>query len=201
MKRVIGLDASTSVIGIGIIDYDGYNTILVHCEYYKPDKTNGILEMLRQARDYILSIAIKYNIDEFVIEDYIRFMKGSSSAATTIPLAILNMTLRLAILDNLNINPECLNVLKIRHTLKLSKQLPAKEDMPDLVAHHLNIDYPWLYKINKRTKQQVIMEESRDVADAISVALAYIKLQQKPPKKSKPVKIKSKTNVKSSGKK
>jgi hypothetical protein len=112
-------------------------------------------------------------------------MKGSSSANTVIPLAILNMTLRLAIRD-IGITPEALNVLKIRHTLKLTKVLPKKEDIPELVAQHLGIPYPWLYKINRRTKQQQILEESYDVADSIAVALTWAKLQTVPKKKSRP---------------
>jgi hypothetical protein len=187
--RVMSLDASTSTIGVSIIDYgDGYIK-LIHCEYYKPDKTNGILNMLQLTRSYIINLFGKYNAQEFVIEDYIRFMKGASSAATVIPLSILNITLRLAILD-LGITPEALNVLKIRHAIKLSKELPKKEDIPELVAAHLGISYPWLYKINKKTKMQVVMEESFDVADSIAVGLAWAKLQMAPKKKSRSKKTK-----------
>ncbi|MCK9567713.1 hypothetical protein M0R72_02035 [Candidatus Pacearchaeota archaeon] len=182
----MGLDASTSTIGIAIIDYqDGYCPILVYHNYYKPDKTNGMLDMLYKAREHILKLFGKYKVQEFVIEDYIKFMKGASSANTVIPLAILNMTLRLAILD-LGITPEALNVLKIRHTLKLTKILPKKEDIPELVAQHLGFPYPWLYKTNRRTKLQQIMEESYDVADSIAVALTWAKLQTTPKKKSRP---------------
>lgn len=181
----MGLDASTTTTGVAIIDYvDGYIPTLIYHNYYKPDKTNGMLDMLHKAREHILNLFGKYKVQEFVIEDYIKFMKGSSSANTVIPLAILNMTLRLAILD-LGITPEALNVLKIRHTIKLTKVLPKKEDIPELVAKHLGIPYPWLYKINKRTKQQQIMEESFDVADSVAVGLAWAKLQTAPKKKSR----------------
>jgi Holliday junction resolvasome RuvABC endonuclease subunit len=184
-RRVMGLDASTTTIGISIIDYeDDFKPSLVHCEYYKPDKTNGMLEMLHLARTYIISLFGKYNVQEFVIEDYVRFMKGKSSAGTVIPLAILNMTLRLAILD-IGITPETLNVLKIRHAIKLTKVLPKKEEIPELVSQHLNIPYPWLYKMNTRKKLQVVMEESYDVADSMAVALAWAKLQTTPKKKSR----------------
>jgi Holliday junction resolvasome RuvABC endonuclease subunit len=184
MRRVMGVDPSTTTVGISIIDYDdGYKPTLIHSEFYKPDKSNGILEMLYLARTHILNLFGKYKVQEFVIEDYIRFMKGSSSAGTVIPLAILNMTLRLAILD-LGIIPEALNVLKIRHALKLTKILPKKEDMPELVAQHLGISYPWLYKINRK-KQQVIMDESYDVADSMAVTLAFVKLKTVSKKKSR----------------
>lgn len=179
--RIIGLDASTSTIGICILDYDEQSIKLVHSEYYKPDKSNGLLDMLQKARSYILDLFYKYKVQEFVIEDFVKFMKGASSASTVIPLAILNMTLRLAMLD-IGVTPEALNVLKIRHTIKKNKELPKKEDIPELVAYHLGITYPWYYKINKRTKQQVVMEENFDVADSMAVALAWVKLKTAPKK-------------------
>lgn len=182
--RVLGLDASTTTVGISVIEYDGYDIKLIYSGYHKPNKKNGILNMLVTTRNYILSIATKYSIDEFIIEDYIRFMKGNSSSSTIIPLAILNMTLRLMAIDILNIQPQSLNVLKIRHALKFTKTLPKKEDMPELVANHLNITYPWIYKINKKTKNQEIADVSYDVADAIAVALAFVKLKIKEQNKS-----------------
>jgi Holliday junction resolvasome RuvABC endonuclease subunit len=186
--RIIGLDASTSTVGICILDYNEQSIKLVHYEYYKPDKSNGLLDMLQKTRAYILDLFYKYQVQEFVIEDFVKFMKGASSASTVIPLAILNMTLRLAMLD-IGVIPESLNVLKIRHTIKRNKELPKKEDIPELVAYHLGIDYPWYYKINKRTKQQVVIEESFDVADAMAVSIAWVKLKIAP-KKSRSIKVK-----------
>lgn len=183
----MGVDPSTSTIGISIIDYeDGYTPTLVYHNFYKPNKANGMLHMLYEARNYIINLFGKYNVEEFVIEDYIRFMKGSSSASTVIPLAILNMTIRLSMLD-LGIVPQTLNVLKIRHTLKMTKVLPKKEEMPELVAKHLGISYPWLYKYKGRNKTQQIMSESFDVADSMAVALAWAKLQMAPKKRSRPL--------------
>jgi Holliday junction resolvasome RuvABC endonuclease subunit len=184
--RILSLDASTTTVGVAILDYtDGYVPSLVHCEYYKPDKEDGILNMLITTRAYILEVANRYKIDEFAIEDYIRFMKGASSASTTIPLAILNMTLRLAILDEFNIQPVALNVLKIRHALKLTKTIPPKEDMPELVAKHLGINFPYVYRKNRK-KEPVIADCSYDMADAIAVALTFVKVKSIPIKIKKP---------------
>jgi Holliday junction resolvasome RuvABC endonuclease subunit len=192
--RVLGLDASTSTIGISILEVDDNNDIkvLFH-DYYKPDKSVGIVNMVIAARTHIVSLARQYVIDEFVIEDYVKFMKGRSSASTVIPLAILNMTLRIACLDFLGKDPVALSVMKIRHTLKFGKgKIPPKESIPGLVSQHLGwVEYPWLKKINRRTKEEVIMEESYDVADAIAVALAFVKIKSSPPK-AKRSKAKSK---------
>jgi hypothetical protein len=196
----MGLDASTSTIGISIIDYeDGYQSVLVWHGYYKPIKTYGPLEMFKMARDHIWYVASKWDVDDVVIEDYIKFMKGASSArkgassaSTIIPLAILNTTIRLGFLDKplfgtdgSQVKIHCLNVMKIRHSIKLSKELPKKENIPELVAHHLNIPYPWLYKINRRTKREEIMVESYDEADSMAVALAWAKIQMTPKKVSR----------------
>lgn len=176
--KILGLDASTSTIGIAIIKDDGYNLELIYNDFYKPEKENGILDMIIKARTHILNIAKEYSIDHFVIEDYVRFMKDNSTAKTIIPLALLNMSLRLAAIDSLQLEPNFLSVLKIRHTLKKGKdQFPSKEDMPDLVAYHLGIDFPWREKFSPRKKKMVILEESYDIADAIAVALTFIRIK------------------------
>jgi hypothetical protein len=50
----------------------------------------------------------------------------------------------------------------------LSPDLPKKEDMPDLVAKHLGITFP--YEYDKKGK---VKEVSRDMADGVAVALYH----------------------------
>jgi hypothetical protein len=58
--------------------------------------------------------------------------------------------------------------MSIRHGLKLNKIFPKKEEMPELVEHHLGIKFP--YEKNKKGNFKV---ENFDRADAIAVALYY----------------------------
>jgi Holliday junction resolvasome RuvABC endonuclease subunit len=174
MKTIMGVDASTTTIGIAILTDDNGLTKLKYSEYYKPNKKVSKLEMYIAAQRYVVDLADDFKIDEFVIEEYAKFMKGNSTAKTIIPLAILNTYIQIGVLQGLKIQPQVLNVMKIRHTLKKSKTLPAKEEMPDLVADHLGIDFPWVKWRGKRRS------ENWDVADAIAVALAYIKIQSSP---------------------
>jgi len=176
-KKILGLDVSTTTIGIAIVEFekDISDAKLIHTEYYKPNKKTDEINRLKEAVDYILKIAEKFKVDDVAVEEYIKFMKGSSGASTVIPLAIINTTLRLFIYEKLNIMPFVYNVLTIRHALKFNKKLPAKEDIPEIVARHLNINFPYEYKINRKTKQQDIKIESYDVADSVAVALAHIK--------------------------
>jgi hypothetical protein len=58
--------------------------------------------------------------------------------------------------------------MSIRHGLKLDGNLPKKEDMPELVAKHLGITFP--YEVNKKGRIKV---ENYDMADGVAVALYY----------------------------
>jgi Holliday junction resolvasome RuvABC endonuclease subunit len=195
MTTVLGLDASTTTIGISVLKYNSESneTTLIYHEFYKPNKADGIITMIIQARDYILNICNKFNIDIFVIEEYIKFMKGKSSSATIIPLAVLNTFLQAAVVDTLKKTPNVLNVLKIRHAIKLTKVFPDKSQVPEIMAHHLKLsEFPWYKKINRK-KEEVIIEESYDVADSMAVAFTWIKLNLMPkPEKIKKVRVSKK---------
>lgn len=173
---ICGIDCSTSTIGIGILSYDGYNTKLIHQEYFKPPKAKGnnIFQRLAAIKKYITKIYQTYNPDFVAIEDFLLFMKNKSGAKTIVPLAIFNRTIGLTIFELSGKEPEMCNVNSIRAKLKIGKKRPKKEDMPALLEKHLNITFPWYYKVNRKTKKQEIMEESLDVADGVSVALYYI---------------------------
>ena len=180
MKRILGLDASTTTIGLSVIDYDDDSMTLVHHEYFKPPKKGHILERLATVREFIFECMEKYRPDDVALEDIILFMRGHSTAKTVSSLAVLNRTVGLAVFNQSGRIPHLLNVMKIRHALKRTKELPSKEEIPDLVAFHLGIDFPM--KLNKKGKTMV---ENYDVADAIAVALAFIKSNavEKAPKK------------------
>lgn len=178
--RVLSLDASTTTIGLAVFDYTSFSDKkLVHHEYYKPPKEGDIFERLAQVREFIYSRLDTYKPDNVALEDIILFMKGHSTAATVSSLAVLNRTVGLAIYNHSGRSPELLNVMKIRHALKTGTTLPAKEEIPDLVAHHLNMEFPWVLKEKGRGKKKEmrVIEENYDMADAMAVGLAYIKIK------------------------
>lgn len=172
--RVMGLDASTTTVGIAIIDDKDDCFHLVYLNHYSPhDFGESELDRLRNTKAHVLSLIDGYSVDQLAIEEFIQFLKGGSGAKTIIPLALMNRTLCLGYYEKYNKLPDILSVLKIRHTLKRSKQLPKKEDMPDLVASYLAIDFPWIEKINRK-KEVVKIPENYDRADAIAVALTSL---------------------------
>lgn len=178
MPRVLSIDASTTTIGYAILDYDDGYVSLFHHGFFKPNKDVDQIHMVIDARNYIMYLAKNFNVDEFVIEDYVKFMGGGSTASTIIPLAILNSSLRIGAIEILGIEPVAINVMKIRHTIKLDDKLPPKEDIPELVAKILKIDFPWILNENKRSKKKFVVE-NYDISDAIACGIAFIKLKNK----------------------
>jgi hypothetical protein len=169
MKRVLGIDVSSTTIGYCVLEIDDNNNIkYVSSNYLKPVKTGSIIERIVDTRNKIQDIINKVKPDYIGIEDIIQFMQGKSTAKTIIMLTTFNRMIGLCAHDYLNKVPELFSVMSIRHGLKFDKIFPKKEDMPELVAKHLGITFP--YELNKKGKIKV---ESYDKADGVAVALYY----------------------------
>jgi Holliday junction resolvasome RuvABC endonuclease subunit len=170
MSKVLGMDISSTTIGwCSLFVDDSSNEIkFLDAGYIKPIKDGTIIERIVHTRDKLLEIINKYSPDYIGIEDIIKFMKGKSRADTIIMLTTFNRMVCLLSYDFLKKPPQLFNVKTIRHGLKTNKILPKKEDMPELVAKHLGITFP--YEKNKKNK---IKEESYDTADGVAVALYY----------------------------
>lgn len=194
IKTIMGIDVSSSTCGWCILQWDNEtnNIKYINCDYIKPPKKGDIFERLTETKTKIIEIISKYKPDYIGIENIIEFLGGGSGAKTIIMLAVFNRMIGLASFEYLGHSPRLFNVMSIRHGLKLSKELPSKDDMPDLVAHHLGIKFPYVYKESKKNGKQIAVE-SGDMADGVAVALYYafvlsgkiIPKEKKPKKKAK----------------
>lgn len=179
MQTILGFDVSSSTVGYSILQIDENNKIhFVLCDYIKPPKDGTIIERIVETRNLIKNVIEKFKPDFIGIEDIIQFMQGHSTAKTIIMLTTFNRMIGLAAYDYLQKSPELFSVVTIRHGLKIGKVLPKKEEIPELVATHLGIDFPWLKTNSKITKsgkkiESKIKVESYDTADGIAVALYY----------------------------
>lgn len=173
MAKVLGFDVSSTTIGWCVLNVDESTGKIdfVHANYIKPLKKGGIIERIADTRSKVKSIIDQVKPDCIGIEDIIQFMKGHSTAKTIIMLTTFNRMIGLAAYDYLQKSPELFNVMTIRHGLKFGKDLPKKEDMPDLVAKHLGITFPYI--ISKKGLTVKIKTESYDMADGVAVALYY----------------------------
>lgn len=166
-NRILGIDCSSSCIGLGLIEIDKKNKIkFIAADHISPIKHDDITLRLADTRDKLIAAIDKYSPDHIAIENIIAYMPGKSSANTIITLATFNRMACLLSFDYLGKSPELFGVINIRHGLKITPAFPAKEEMPELVAHHLGIKFPWIF--NKK-KNKVV--ENFDRADAIAVAL------------------------------
>lgn len=168
-KRILGLDASSTTVGYCVLEIDDNNNIkYISADYLKPIKDGTILERIVDTRNKLKKIIEDTKPDHIGIEEIIQFMHGKSTAKTIIMLTTFNRMVCLLAYDYLGKSPELFNVMTIRHGLKINKIFPKKEDVPQLVAQHLGITFP--YTLNKKGKIKV---ESYDMADGIAVALYY----------------------------
>lgn len=169
IMRILGLDISSTTIGYCILDVDKDSNIkFILCNYIKPIKDENIIERLANTRDKIKEIIDKHKPTHIGIENIVEFMKNQSQSKTIITLSVFNRMIGLLAYDFLGHSPSLFNVLTIRHGIKLSKALPKKEEIPELVAKILNIKFPYIYKKNGKP-----MVENEDMADSIAVALYY----------------------------
>lgn len=175
----MGLDISTTTIGVSVLEYNGTQFKLKHQEYYKPSKKGEFLIRLQESKEYLIDLIDRHKPNEIGIEDFARFMKGKSTAATIIPLVSINRMAGLAVLEHTGKLPAILNVntvrARIKKELNLKDRVP-KEDVPARMAEILNIKFPYYYKTNRKTKKKEIREESNDVADAMGVAFALVRV-------------------------
>jgi Holliday junction resolvasome RuvABC endonuclease subunit len=191
MKTILGFDISSSTIGYCILKLDeNIGTItFIKADYLKPIKKGSIVERIVDTRNKIQKIIDQEDPDCIGIEDIIQFMKGKSTAKTIIMLTTFNRMICLLAQDFLqtknNTSPELFSVMSIRHGLKIDKIFPKKEDMPELVAKHLGITFP--YEQGKKGKIKI---ENYDKADGIAVALYYAFLMTGKAKRKGKVKIK-----------
>lgn len=169
MKTVLGFDISSTTIGWCALEVDESTKTIkyIKMNYIKPIKKGTLMERIVSTRDIVLNIIDTIKPDYIAVEDLIKFMP-KSTATTVIVLTTFNRMICLLSYDYLGKHPELFNVMTIRHALKLNNIVPKKEDMPELVAQHLGITFPYEYDKKKKIK-----EVSRDMADGAAVALYY----------------------------
>ena len=179
MKRILGFDVSSSAIGYCVLEIDEFTGQIkfISMDYLKPSKSGNIMDRIVDTRNKLNDIINKMGPDYIGIEDLIKFMP-KSTATTVVVLATFNRMVCLLAYDYLLKQPELFNVMSIRHGLKINKVLPKKEEMPELVAKHLGINFPYLKSKSKITKKGKKIEgkikvESYDMADGVAVALYY----------------------------
>ena len=170
--KVLGLDVSTTTIGIGLLEVNGSDISFLSIEHFNPPKKGDLITRLAKTQRYIKKVIKSLKPDYIAIEDIVEYMPNKTTSHSIIALAQVNRIICLTAYDYLKRSPELFNVLSIRHGIKHTKALPSKDQIPAVLEKHLNITLPPLL-ITKGKNKGNFAPEYYDRADGVAVALYY----------------------------
>lgn len=177
----IGLDISTSVIGVCVLNAgNGEMISLTHIEL-KSTKFEDIYEKVDEARTVLkalISSNPNWRLRNIAVEEFAKqFSAGFSSADTLFTLAKFNHAICQFIYDTYQIKPVKVNVRTMRSVLGINidfkdKSKTTKQKVFDLVKEK-NPEFPWLTHVakNGKSKGQIVYDkQNEDMADSWVVA-------------------------------
>jgi len=174
---ILGLDVSTSVVGICVYDrVEG----LVELERIDLRKEKNFFEKAKLVEIYLTNIRVMYpQITDVYIEDILQsFSRGLSSAKTITQLARFNGIVSFLVCKIFDTEPEYINVNTARKTLGIKIDKTSKLDKKEQVLLWVDNDlsgYDWPMKTLKSgpRKGETEMEQfCYDMADSFVIARA-----------------------------
>ena len=116
---ILGLDISTTMVGVAIIDPDSKN--LVHCEGWDISKCETMFDKAESIGANLYTIRSEYNIEHVFVETALkRFLPGKSRADTIIKLAKFNGVVSWLCFECFETEPTYINVNTARSLYGLS---------------------------------------------------------------------------------
>lgn len=178
--KYIGLDISTSIIGIALLDAEGnlinlenINLKKIKCLFDKSNKTRDIFTKISE--NYLFEEEIKISIEEA----FQSFSKGFSSAKTLSQLNKFNGIVSYIASETFATKPVYINVNSARKNLqiKIDKHLDisTKEQIFRWVQNEIDFEWPKKILKNGPNKDVVKNDEScYDMSDAYVICKALI---------------------------
>ena len=173
----LGLDISTSIIGISIFK----NKKLEEMLYVDLTKTKCMFDKSKKYKDFLEEKLSSIEISCIYVEDTLQsFSRGLSSARTLMTLAKFNGIISNITYELTKIKPVFINVNVARKTLgiKINKNLEKdkKEQVMDWVDKDIG-GYDWPTKVISRGKNKGLVKYEKfcyDIADAYVICKAGI---------------------------
>lgn len=171
---IIGLDASSNIIGWTVINDDGSvlsaGIIDLSKEKDLLAKYDIMFNELTKIRD-----SIQYDNVEICIEDFLkRFISGASSASTIIKLAQANILCQLAVKRVFHTIPTLINVSSARRNVigKIPKETKNKKEYvwQWFLNNHKDLLFILPTKTNKKTGEISYLKKGYDIVDSFIVA-------------------------------
>ena len=176
-KYSLGLDISTSIIGISIFEDQKMKELF----YVDLTKTKCMFDKAKKYKSFLEEKLNEYNIKNIYVEETLQsFSRGLSSAKTLMTLAKFNGIVSNITFEKFNIKPDFINVNVARKSLglKIDKSIDKdkKEQVMDWVSNDLG-GYDWPTKIISRGKNKGLVKYEKfcyDIADAYVICKAGI---------------------------
>lgn len=172
MKKIIGLDVSSSCVGFSVFEYDKTEIKLIRYGHIKPpDSKKGTI--IYRVFEYVKELRRLYNIerpDAVAIENYASgFSPGRTTAKTIIILATFNSISQMICLESLGYEPEMMAVSHIRSVVAkfIKRKSLNKEEVLEAMKTQFSLFIPRI------SKNGSIGAEAYDESDAICVGFAY----------------------------
>ena len=169
MDHILGVDASSTIVGYCIINSDEE---LIKTDYIKFHKDLNIIEKSLVLRQHLDVIKKDYNIKKVVIEDILtKFRAGMSSISTIITLSQFNILAQYQLYSTFDQYPHKINVRKARGLVGI--KVPRGSNSKEVVFEVVKMWYPdFVWPLNRNGN---IKTECYDMADSIVVAKSLIK--------------------------
>ena len=188
MSLKIGLDISTSIIGVSIFNEKELEK-LFHVDL---TKTKCMFEKASKfEKEFIENIENYMPIKKVYIEDTLQsFARGLSSARTLMQLSRFNGIVSNIAFKILNVKPEFINVNTARKSLGIKIDKSSEKDKKEQIIDWVDKDlggYLWPTKIISRGKNKGIVKYEKfcyDIADAYVICKAGIIINEQYSKKT-----------------
>tara|TARA_Y100000592_G_scaffold22093_1_gene34216 strand:+ start:16840 stop:17391 length:552 start_codon:yes stop_codon:yes gene_type:complete len=175
----LGLDISTSVIGICI--FDDANFVLM--DKINLSKIKNIFEKARETERVLDNIFKNYNIENVYIEDILlAFRRGMSSSKTLMQLARFNGIVSNIVYRSCGLMPVYINVNTARKLLGIKIDKNSSIDKKRQVLNWVDNDlggYKWEEKVISRGKNKGCVKLENfcyDMSDSYVICKAGIKI-------------------------
>jgi hypothetical protein len=174
---ILGLDISTSCVGISIFNEDG---TLMSLNYIKL-KADSIFQKYDEFVNFMKENEFhKFLIKEIAIEEPLKAFKGKFTSADTIQrLTQMNAMISLWCYQTYELEPVYYNVQTARKTAFPDLKLPQKETNKKMKVWEKVVEAEpqinWIY--SKRTAQ--LSKENFDMSDAYTVGRAHFAVLKK----------------------
>ena len=175
----LGLDISTSIIGVCLFD----DTKLKFMDKIDLTKVKCIFEKAKVVEDYFNNLVNDYKITKIYIEDILQaFRRGMSSSKTLMQLARFNGVVSNIVYRSCGLIPVYINVNTARKQLNIIIDKNSDIDKKEQVLNWVNDDlggYEWPKKTISRGKNKGCVKYEKfcyDMSDSYVICKAGIKI-------------------------